>query len=125
MSSSELQTVKEHTELGTIAPLLDAAFGFFVWAVHFLAIYVTTALACQLGLGGAEDGTRASFITVLSLVTLIAAAVVGLHGVRRRRQLRDVPEGRFRMALTLGTDAIATVAILWQLFALLLVPLCT
>jgi hypothetical protein len=29
------------------------------------------------------------------------------------------------MALTLGTDAIATVAILWQLFALLLVPLCT
>ncbi len=107
-----------------IGALLDAAFGYFVWAAHFLVVYVATAVSCQLGLGGAEAGARTTFLVVLALVTVAAAAVVVLHALRRHRWLRDRPERRFRMAVTIGNDAIATVAIAWQLLAIALVPLC-
>ena len=108
----------------TLSPLLDSAFGFFVWAIHLLIVYVAEALACQLGLGVAGPGTQTTFIAVLALVTIAASAIVVVHGFRRHRQQRKVPEQRFRMSVTLGADAIATLGILWQLFALLLVPVC-
>jgi hypothetical protein len=109
---------------GTIRPLLDSAFGFFVWAAHFLTVYVAAAVACQLGLGGAAEGTRAAFLAALALVTAVAAAVVVLHAVGRYRRQRGVPEQRFRMRVTIGCDAIAGLAIAWQLLAIRLVPLC-
>jgi hypothetical protein len=99
-------------------------FGFFVWAAHLLAIYVTTALACQFGLGGADSSTRAGFAAALVVVTVVAAVVVALHALRRYRQQRDVPDRRFRMSVTIGCDAIATVAIAWQLVAISLIPIC-
>ena len=111
-------------DAGTVTPLLDVAFGFFVWAAHLLVVYVSTAVACQLGLGATDAGSRTIFLTALALVTVAAAAIVGLHAVRRYRQQRDVPERRVRMSLTIGCDAIATLAITWQLFAILLVPIC-
>lgn len=104
--------------------LLDVAFGLFVWAAHFLVIYIATAVSCQLGLGAAAAGARTTFLTVLALVTLAAAAVVVLHALRRWRQQRDLPVRRARMTITVGNDAIAAVAILWQLLAISLVPLC-
>jgi len=54
------------------------------------------------------------FATALVLVTVAAAAIVVLHALPRPRQ--------FRMWVTIGSSAIATVAIVWQLFAFLLVP---
>ncbi len=109
---------------GGVRALLDAMFGLFAWAAHLLAIYISTALACQFGLGATGQGARTSFVTALVLVTLVAAAVVVLHGLRRHRQQQGVPDRRFRMSFTLGCDAIATVAIAWQLLAIALVPLC-
>ncbi len=109
---------------GGVRALLDAMFGFFVWAAHLLAIYAGTALACQFGLGGASPAARAGTVTVLLLVTLAAAGIIVLHALRRYRQQRDAPDRRFRMAMTLGCDTIATVAVAWQLLAILLVPLC-
>jgi hypothetical protein len=51
-------------------------------------------------------------------------AVSALHLYRRFADQRGNSALRFRMVITLGCDAIAIVAIAWQLFAVLLVPLC-
>jgi hypothetical protein len=107
---------------GTVRPLLDLAFGFFVWAVHLLVVYIGTALACVLGLGAASRGSRTMFVISLGVVTLLAVAVVVSHALRRYRQHRTQPA--FRTAVAMGGDAIACVAIAWQLFPLVLVPVC-
>lgn len=107
-----------------LLPLLDLGFGFLVWAAHFLAVYVATAVACVLGLGAASASRVATFLTALALVTVVATAVVVWHAIRRYRQHREVPDRHFRMSVTIGADAIAAVAIVWQLFPILLVPAC-
>src|SRR5690606_21915163 len=56
--------------------VLDVAFGFFVWAIHFLVLYVATAVVCTLQPGEASAGARTAFLAALALVTLLAAAVV-------------------------------------------------
>jgi hypothetical protein len=128
MSSLELDDlddeVEPHTEIGTLRRLLDPAFGLFVWAAHFLAVYVGAAVACVLGLGTAGEGARTTFLAVLVILTVVAAALVLAHAVWRHRQYRDLPDHRFRMVLTIGNAGIATVGIVWQLFPLLLVPVC-
>ena len=110
---------------GTVTPLLDATFGFFVWLGHLVVVYVAAALACGLGLVGPFGRGAAGLVTALGLATLVAAVAVVLHAVRRWRRLRMVPERRFRVLVTVGCDAIALVAIVWQLLAIGLVPVCT
>jgi hypothetical protein len=110
--------------MGTLVWLLDPAFGFSVWAAHFLAIYIAAAVVCVLGLGEASAGARSAFLTGLTLMTAVCAGILVLHAVWRYRQQRDVPAQRFRMSVTLGGDAIATVAIVLQFFPILMVPLC-
>lgn len=107
-----------------VVHLLDPAFGFVVWAVHFLAVYIATALACVLWLDAASAGARPGFQATLALASVATAAVTVLHAVWRYRQLRAVPDLHFRMVVTIGCDAIASVAIAWQLFPILLVPAC-
>jgi hypothetical protein len=125
MSSLDLDAeTGPQTKTGVLFGLLDPAFGFFVWSVHFLAVYIAAAVACALGLGGMSRGDRTTFLTALVLVTVAAAAVLALHGVLRYRQLRSLPQQRFRMSVAIGGDAIAAVAVLWQLFPLAMVPLC-
>lgn len=126
MSSPRVGAVSAPARLspGTVRPLLDSAFGFLVWAAHLLTVYVATAVACQLGLGVAGASARTSFLTALAIVTMAAVAIVALHAFRRSRQPGDVPDERFRRSVTIGGDAIAAVAITWQLIAILLVPVC-
>jgi hypothetical protein len=107
-----------------VGPLLDSAFGFFVWAIHFLLVYVSTATACQFGLGNAGPASKTAFVTVLLGLTIAAATMVILHGIRRYRRDREDAERRFRMWITVGCDALATIAIAWQIFPLLLIPPC-
>jgi hypothetical protein len=99
--------------------LLDAAFGFLVWAIHLVVIYSTTAIWCRFGLSG---GT---LLVLLVALTAGAAAIVLQHGVRRFRRDRAVNERRFRLSLTVGIDAIATFAILLQILAIALIPACS
>jgi hypothetical protein len=130
MSSPDLATAggekrpEVREKAAGVGALLDTAFGYFVWAIHFLIVYVVEAVACQLGLGVAGPSTQTTLIAVLALVTIAACAVVVVHGFLRHRQQREVPEQRFGMALTIGADAIASIGILGQLFALFLVPVC-
>jgi hypothetical protein len=109
---------------GPVAMLLDPAFGFFIWAAHLLAIYVATATACQLGLGASTGRARWTFVAVLVVITLAALTSVAVHARRRYRVHRPVAQRHLRMVVTVGSDAIAGVAIAWQLLAILLVPLC-
>jgi hypothetical protein len=125
MSSLDLDTpARQRSRTDGVAALLDAAFGLLVWAAHFLVIYIATAVACVLNLRDASGGARTAFLTTLIIVTLAACALVVLHALRRYRQQHELPEQRFRLALTIGCDAIATLAMAWQLFPILLVPLC-
>jgi hypothetical protein len=126
MSSPNAAVEREDTRQNAagVGALLDVAFGYFVWAAHFLLVYIATAVSCQLALGVAEAGSRTAFLFLLAVVTVVAAAVVLLHAARRYRQHRDLPRQRFRMTVTIGNDAIATVTIAWQLLAVVLVPLC-
>jgi uncharacterized membrane protein len=124
MSSLELDAqAKERRNAGTLFRLLDPAFGLCVWAVHFLAVYVAAALACALG-AAAGSRVRWSLTIALGIATVAAVALVLLHAMRRYRQQRRVPDLRFRMSVTAGCDSIAAVAIAWQLFPILLVPMC-
>lgn len=107
-----------------VGPLLDLGFGFYVWTAHLLAVYIGTALGCVLGLGTASPGSRTAFLAALALLTLLAVAVLVGHAVRRYRKHRPIPERRFRMSVTIGGDAIAAVAVAWQLFPIFLVPVC-
>jgi hypothetical protein len=107
-----------------VRALLDAVFGFFVWAAHLLVVYIATAVACQLGLGAANTRTRTLFQGALALVTVAAVVVVALHAFRQFRRHHAARQAEFRARLTVGADAIAAVAIAWQLLAVLLVPLC-
>jgi hypothetical protein len=107
-----------------VGSLLDLGFGFYVWAAHLLVVYIGTALACVLGLGAASAGSRTAFLAGLALLTVAAAAVLVWHAARRYRTLRTTPDRRFRMSVTIGGDAIAAVAVVWQLFPILLVPVC-
>jgi hypothetical protein len=130
MSSLELDDgeldddVEPHTKMGTVRRLLDPSFGLFVWAAHFLAVYIGAAVACVLGLGTAGERLQTTFLTVLVILTVLAAAVVVGHAIWRHRQYRDLPDHQFRMMVTIGNAGIATVGIVWQLFPILLVPVC-
>lgn len=125
MSSPSLDPELEtRSRAGALASLLDPTFGYFVWAAHLLAVYVATAVGCVLGLDAASVAIRTAFRTALTLVTIAAIAVVVLHAVGRYRDQRLQLRLRFRMSVTIGSDAIATVAIAWQLLAILLVPAC-
>ena len=124
MSSLNAGSEIEQPNEGGVFRLLDAMLGFIVWAGHFLAIYIVEAVACVVGVGNAGGGTSTTLLTALAILTLGAAVLVAWHGVSRYRALRGDSDRQFGMSITIGCDAIAFVAIVWQLYPILLVPVC-
>ena len=100
------------------------AFGLFVWMGHLLTLYIVAALGCGLGLVGTGGRVAAAFVTTLVVVTVVATAAVAIHAAVRWRRQREFPEMRFRTGVTVGLDAIAIVAVVWQLLAIAVVPVC-
>jgi hypothetical protein len=111
-------------EARSVVRLTDSVFGFIAWALHLLVVYVASAVACQLGLGSQPAGRQAIVVGTLCAVTIATAAVVVWHAVRRHRQRSAMEDDGFLARIAVGHDAIAAVAILWQLMPLLMVPLC-
>lgn len=125
MSSLDLDAeVESRPGSAGVPQLLDATFGFFVGAAHLLAIYISAAVACQIGLATAGEASQSAFLATLVLLTIATAAGIILHALLRYRRFRGRPDRQFRMFITVGCDAIATVAVLWQLYPLMLTPLC-
>jgi hypothetical protein len=63
-------------------------------------------------------------VTTLAIVTLAAAAIVVLHALKRYWRRDEAPNRRFLRGITIGHDAIAAVALLYQLFPILMVLVC-
>ena len=124
MRSDKVDAAQAPSEAGALYHLLDLAFGLIVWVIHFLAIYAATAVACVLGLGAADVGGQSTFTAALVAVTVAAAAIVALHALTRYRWEEMIPDRHFLTEITLGLDAIAALGILWQLFPILMVPVC-
>jgi len=116
--------VEPLTEMGVVYRLLDPVFGFGVWAAHLLVVYVSTAVMCQLGLGSRAATAQSTVVISLSLVTVLAAAVVVRHAVKRYRQREHMSDHGFLVRIAVGHDAVAALAIVWQLMPLWMVPLC-
>ncbi len=104
--------------------MLDATFGFFVWAAHLLLVYIAHAVSCQLGVGRWAFITPAALAGLIVGATIVLAGVVWAHAALRYRRWRRRPEREFRTFLTVGCDLLASIAIVWQLLAVGLIPVC-
>ncbi len=93
-----------------------------IWAMHFLACYLTAAIWCAKYSGADRSlGIVREAITVYTVIAMIGIGLTGFVGYRRNRYQhptmshdRDTPEDRHRLlgfaALLLsGLSAIATV----------------
>jgi hypothetical protein len=103
--------------------LVGSAFGFFVWGAHFLVVYIAEAVACQLAVVSVLS-PGAGLIALLATGTVLAALVVIAHAWRLSRRWHADGEDAFLARIGVGQDAIATLAILWQLIPLFTVPVC-
>src|SRR6185312_15257383 len=101
MSHSLQASGQPPSAAATLFWLLDPAFGYFVWAAHFLLVYIAEAVACVLGLGSAGRGAQTALLTALVVVTGAAAAVLVIHAVWRYWQQRDMADKHFRMSVTI------------------------
>jgi hypothetical protein len=124
MCSDSLDTIVNSRAHGAVRRLLDPAFGFFVWAAHFLTVYVTTALACVMGLDSRAPSGHAAFVMFLVAVTIAATLLVARHGLQRYRHENAAEPDGFLEHIAVGQDALAAAAILYQLFPIVMVPLC-
>src|SRR4051794_6720005 len=89
MCSDSLDTIVNGRAHGSVRRLLDPAFGFFVWAAHFLTVYVTTALACVMGLDSRAPSGHSALVMFLVVVTIAATLLVARHGLKRYRHEDD------------------------------------
>jgi len=78
-----------------------------------------------LGLEFQDERVHSGFLTMLAIITLLAAAVVLSHGLRRWKHRDEAGDHGFLIRITAGDDAVAALAILWQLFPLFMLPVCT
>ena len=85
-------------ETRPVLRLLDSVFGFVVWAVHLLIIYVATAVACQVGLGSQPNSVQVTVVGILCVVTLAVAGIVVWHAIRRYRAAEGDARSRFSRA---------------------------
>jgi hypothetical protein len=94
--------------------------GALIWAVHFMAIYGFTALACARGFAAAQwlgIGVVAWAIGAATLVALVAIAAV-------IASTRTAPVIGFTEWITAGVAALAMVAIAWEALPAIMVPAC-
>jgi hypothetical protein len=118
-----------HVELeapaqGVVSRLLDPVFGFLVWIAHLVVIYVGYAVSCGLGLTSGSPRAQTALVIALAAVTIGAAAIVGVHGLRRYREEPRTRNHGFLLKVAVGNDAIAALAILWQLIPIFMTPVC-
>jgi hypothetical protein len=111
-------------EPGVVHRLLDPAFGFFVWAGHLVVLYVANAVFCVLESTSGHPRAQSALVSTLAAVTIVTAAVVVIHGVRRHREQPETPNHEFLLKIAVGQDAIAVLAILWQLIPIFMSPVC-
>lgn len=122
--SDDLDTESEaRSQVGTLRRLLGPVFGFLIWAIHFLTVYCSTAVACVLGLGQQSADAQRAFQLFQLAITTLAVIVVLLHALLALRRL-PTADHAFLARITAGHDVLAAVGIAWMLFPILLEPVC-
>jgi hypothetical protein len=105
-----------------------------IWALHFLLSYATAAVWCakHAGPGGAAGGAQLA-IGAYTLVALAGVTLVGVRGLRHHRHGDSPPphdadtrEDRHRFLGYAGAllAGLSTIAILYELAAVLLIESC-
>lgn len=114
---------EEKSPGGVVSVLLSLSFGFIVWCAHFLLIYGITAYACSPLSSLGEQGLIVK--SVLLALTVAALALVAAHGWGHYGRADDDSNGRdFVSFLNTLLDGAAAIAILWQMFPIIMIPLC-
>jgi hypothetical protein len=93
---------------------LRAAGGLLVWATHFAVLYGTTGLACARDFSASVPWT----IGGATLAAVVANAVLAVSGVRA------VESGGILDWLTASLAGISALAVIWQAFPTLMLPIC-
>lgn len=98
--------------------------GPMIWGVHFLAIYVFTAMACARRPFN-PDWVAAVPWVVFALTLLATAALLttAVPAIRANKRSRDDASG-FIPWTTAAFAALALVAVIWETLPVLLVPVC-
>lgn len=101
-----------------------------VWAVHFLAIYAVTALACArhgavgggmaIGIGGVSWVIGG--LTLVAVAVLVATMRVSWRGGRPASPVPE-PDG-FVHWLTTACCSVALLGVLWEALPVIWVPVC-
>jgi hypothetical protein len=86
--------------------------GVLIWALHFLALYGITALACARALPQAVPWT----VWIATLAAVIAAAAVLRMGYRARAS--------FEGWLTAGVAGLGLIAIVYEALTVAFIPVC-
>ncbi|HET8726376.1 MAG TPA: hypothetical protein VFO41_02595 [Alphaproteobacteria bacterium] len=103
----------------------SALSGFLIWAVHFLFVYIFTALACARRF--ADIGVFGVGIVPLAvgLATIVAAgSLAAICLVSLRPGPAKTPSAHFLRRLTALVAGLSFVAVVWAGVPTLMVPVC-
>jgi hypothetical protein len=91
-----------------------------VWAVHFFAIYASTAIVCARAAAGS-----ASVVAVVGGASLVAAAILAWTIVASARDGAEAaPRQVFVRRLTMVTAGLALLAVVFETLPVVLIPPC-
>lgn len=98
--------------------------GPLIWGVHFLAIYVFTAIACARRTFN-PDWVAALPWAVFAMTLLAAAALLAMiiQAIRANKHNRDDASSFIPWA-TAAFAALALLAVIWETLPVLLLPIC-
>jgi hypothetical protein len=88
--------------------------GLLVWAAHFAALYGATGLACARGFPESLPWT----IGGVTFAALVANGALALSS------LRAATAGDILDWLAVSGAAVSTLAVIWQAFPILVIPIC-
>lgn len=108
--------------------LLSMAAAPIIWAGHFLACYVSAALACALAWSEVRVLGMAPALAAMLAATVVALALLGASAARNLEKVRHVHGDQLSgfMALSaLLLGLVSVVAVVWVAFPATLLPACT
>lgn len=122
---------ESRTEVEGFAPILAALAGMLVWAIHFGAVYVATAIACARGFAELVVAGLPLIPAMVLGATALALAAVGWIAARAYRRLRSDLSGedgeddpQFLIWFTLAVALASALAIVWEGIPVLIVGAC-
>lgn len=112
------------------AEVLLSTLGLVIWALHFGAIYMVNAVACERALAGTRlvglpfVPVAVAGLTVVALGALLLVMRAGLRGLAPPLDDGGEGEPRFTRWFGVATAALAALAVVFQAVPALVMPPC-